>query len=315
MKPLQIEGARALADAGAINHVKIVASAGGLYVEINRTFTVANRTKQTRYFAKADTCFSWLREMGIRHVDEVDLAQWDSDGKPEIPGLAEGILAVWKFGVASVTSSEWAKLTSKVESLSKKGRHAEALLAATQALQLAEESLEPDHPDLAVLLNSLAVEHSALKQFDLAEPLYARALAIAEKAFGPDDYFVGTCLNNLAEACTALGKSDGTEAMYLRALTIFELEDHYHSGDISDQAIVFTNLASLYFNQGSYEQAEQLYEKALECWEADSGMLFPKPPNVALTLEGLAALYRKTGRDDKAAKLEKRAAKILGRLK
>ena len=219
MKPLQIEGARALADAAAINHVRVVAAKMGLFVEINRTFTVANRTKQTRYFAKADTCFSWLREMGISRIHEVDLTQWGVDDKPPIPGLS-GIVAFWKLSVSAVIGSEWIRLVKKVESLSNKGRHAEAIIAAKLALQQAEDTLEPDHPDIAVLLNCLANQHFALEQYEQAEPLYKRALAIAEKKLGPDDPFVGMCLNNLAEAYDAQEKSEQTEPMYLRALTI-----------------------------------------------------------------------------------------------
>ncbi len=311
MKPLQIEGARALADAGAVNHVRVVASAAGLHVEINRAFTVANRTKQIRYFAKADTCFSWLREMGISRIHEVDLTRWGADEKPVIPGLS-GVLAFWKFSVSTVIGSEWVRRAEKVESLSKKGRHAEALIAANQALQLAEDELEPDHPDIAVLLNCLGIEHHALEQFEQAEPLYKRALAIAEKALGPDDPFVGTCLNNLAEACDAQGKSDQTEAMYLRALAICEQDT---DSDQSVVAIILTNLASLYAHQRSYEQAEQLCERALEIWNGISGILLPKPPDTAFTLEVLADVYRQTGRAEEAVALEKRAAAIDARKK
>lgn len=310
MKPLQIEGARALADAGAINHVRLVATSVGLFVEINRTFTVANRLKQTRYFAKADTCFSWLREMGIRHVHEVDLADWGSESKPAMPGL-DKVLAFWKFSVSGVIGEEWMRLANKAESLSLKGRHAEALIAAKQALTLAEDSLAPDDANIAVLLNGLAIEHYALLQFDEAEPLYRRALAIAEKSFGPDAPFVGNCLNNLAEAYDALGKSELTEGMYLRALSI--CEKGTDSEDNADEATILTNLASLYSRREDYLQAEPLYKRALEIWDELSGLLGKKHPNAVLTLDGLMELYRKTDREEKAVPLEKRAAKILGR--
>ena len=76
MKPLQIEGVRALADAGAIKHVRLVASGEGLHVELNGEFVVSNRAKQARFFAKADTCFHWLRAIGIGRVHDVDLTHW-----------------------------------------------------------------------------------------------------------------------------------------------------------------------------------------------------------------------------------------------
>lgn len=311
MKPLQIESARTLADAGAINHVRVVASSEGLYVEVNKTFTVANRTKQTRYFAKADTCFSWLREMGISRIHEVDLSHWGVDEEPTIPGLS-GVLAFWNFSVSAVIGSEWMRHFKKVESLHNKGRHAEALIVANQALQLAEEALEPDHPDIAVLLNGLAIEHYALKQFDQAEPLYRRAMTIAEKRFDPNDPFVATCLNNLAESCDALGRSDETESLYLRALEMCEKDSE---SDQSMVAVILTNLASLYAKQSSAEQAVQLGERALEIWVDLPGLRLHKPLGQAVTLDLLAALYRQSNRDGEALSLEKQAADIRSKWK
>ena len=306
MKPLQIESARTLADAGAINHVRVVASTNGLYVEINETFIVANRTKQTRYFAKADTCFSWLREMGIDRIHEVDLTNWDMDENQTMLGLS-GVLSFWKFSVSAVIGSEWMRQFEKVGSLSRKGRHAEAVISANHALQLAEEALEPDHPDIAVLLNSLAIERYALKQFDQAEPLYRRALTIAEKKYDPNDPFIATCLNNLAEACDALGRSDQTESMYLRALAICEKDPEL---DQSVQAVILTNLASVYAKQGSVEQAVQLCERALEIWVDLPGFRLHKPLGQAVTLEVLAALYLQSNKGDKALSLRQQAASI-----
>ena len=314
LKPLQIEGARALAEAGAVDHVKVIACAAGLYVEINNQFTVSNRMKQTRIFSKPATCFSWLREMGINRINDVDLSMWGAGESSGVPGIA-GILAVWKSGVSAVTGGEWMRNFRRAESLSNKGRHAEALIAANQALELAEDNLEPDHPDIAVILNSLGTQHYALNQFDQAEPLYKRALANAEKAHGPGDPFVAVCLNNLAEALDALGKSQQTEGMYLRALTITEQEieaDPIHA-DKTKLAVILTNLAAWYSRQGSLEQAEQIYNRAIEIWDSETGLLFRDPPRAAVTFAGLADLYRKSGRDKKAEALAKRVAKIKSR--
>lgn len=306
MKLLQIEGARALADAAAINHVRIVANAKGLFVEINRSFTVANRIKQPRYFAKADTCFTWLRDIGVGTVNEVDLTDWGISQKQPVPALSK-VLTICKF---ALSGAEWVRLSNKAESLSQKGKHAEAMIEARQALQMAEDELAPDHPDLAMLLNSLATQHYALGQFADAEPLYKRALDIAEKSFSLDDPFIGRYLNNLAETCDALGKSEQTEGMYLRALAICEKDS---DADRSEVATILTNLASLYSRQANYGQAEPLYKKAQEIWDDYSGWLGGKHPNTVLTLEGLAMLYRKTGRDKQAAKLENRAAAMRAR--
>lgn len=309
MNPLQIEGVRALAEAGAINHVRIVASAKGLFVEINQSFVVANRIKQTRYFTKADTCFTWLREMGLARIDEVDLKDWGTVTKPPIPGLSMA-LACWQFSVSALIGDEWMRLANEAESLSKKGQHAEALLIAQRALQLAEDTLEPDHPDRAILLNCLGAEHYALGQFDQAAPLYSRALEIAEAKMEEDDPFIATCINNLAEAYDAQGKHENTEGMYLRALNICEKGNPTDAEYFENLATIMTNLASAYSRQGAHEQAESLYKNALKIWEESTGILMKKHPNTVATLEGLADLYRKTGRESDAVRLDTKAAAI-----
>jgi len=314
LKPLQIEGARALADADAIEYVKVIAGADGLTVEINRKLTVANRMKQARVFAKADTCFSWLREMGITRIHEVDLSLWGTEGRSELPGLAS-LLAFCKSSVAAVTGGEWVRHVKSAESLSKKGRHAEAALAANQALQLAEDKLEPDDPVISEILNTLGTQHFALGQFEQAEPLYKRALENTEKVLGKDAPLTGVCLNNLAETYDAEGKSEQTEGMYLRALNIAEKEIDADPtrADKSNLAVILTNLASWYGRQGSIEQAEQLYKRAMEIWDNETGLLFRDPLKAVFTLDGLAGIYAKTGREKKATVLEKRAAKIKSR--
>ena len=75
-KLLNIDGVRALAQAGAVSHVKVIASDDGLCVELNQIFKVTNRAKEIRYFAKAETVFSWLKGMGINQINEVDLSRW-----------------------------------------------------------------------------------------------------------------------------------------------------------------------------------------------------------------------------------------------
>ena len=315
MKPLQIEGARALADAGAIKHVRLVASAEGLYVEINRTFTVANRKKGTRYFAKSDTCLSWLHEIGVRSIAEVDLTDWGAEADIRTMGFST-LRALGTYAVSSVIGSEWRRLANKADSLSKKGKHAEALLIAKQALQIAEDALEPNHIDRAIVMNCLARQHFVLRQFAEAAPLFKRSLEIAENSLGKDDLWIAVSLNELAETYDALGKSEHTEAMYLRALTICEknfedvLSCNPYPTDRSYEAAIATNLATLYFHQGHHEQAEHLYQRALEIWQEQSGLLGKKHPNTAITLAGLADLYRKTQREKEAAALDKKAAAV-----
>lgn len=83
LKPLLIEGGRLLANAGAIAHVRIVGSDKGFTLIVNGQFVVANRQNETRYFSRVDTCCTWLHEIGVKLVNEVDLSDWRIANKPE----------------------------------------------------------------------------------------------------------------------------------------------------------------------------------------------------------------------------------------
>lgn len=305
MKPLQIEGARALAEAGAVSHVRVVAVAEGLSVEINATFVVANRLKEPRFFAKADSCFSWLREIGINHIHEVDLTLWGAE-RPSASAAIAGIISVWKFGVTTLIGSEWARLAEKARQLSEKGRYTEALAFAEKGLQAAEEALSPGDVDIARLLNCVAVIHHARQQFDLAIPLYRRALENAEKVLNADDIMIATLLNNLAEAYDATGQSGNTEQMYTRALEIVKDRSTMGMDELSAKhlalATIQTNLASLQLQHGNYTEAEPLFLQALKISDEKAGWFGTGHPEELRIRSGLADLYRKMGREAEAHK-------------
>jgi CHAT domain-containing protein len=67
-----------------------------------------------------------------------------------------------------------------------------------RALAIGEKALGPDHPDVSIRLNNLALLYQNQARYADAGPLYRRALAIAEKALGPDHPDVSTDLSNLA---------------------------------------------------------------------------------------------------------------------
>jgi tetratricopeptide (TPR) repeat protein len=67
-----------------------------------------------------------------------------------------------------------------------KALYADAEPLFRRALAILEESLGPDHPDVALVLNNLALLLQATNRLGEAEPLYRRALAILERAFGPE---------------------------------------------------------------------------------------------------------------------------------
>src|SRR6185437_8417844 len=127
-------------------------------------------------------------------------------------------LILMTFGAQAHAITEWDKLNDEVESLYHQGDYNRATVAAKKALQVAEQTLDPNHPDVATSLNSLALLYSSQGQYTQAEPLYKRALAIDEKIFGPDHPNVAISLNNLAQLYQAQEQYTEAEPLLKRAL-------------------------------------------------------------------------------------------------
>ncbi len=84
------------------------------------------------------------------------------------------------------------------EALWKNGKLAEAQPVCERTLQFYELTLPPNHQDIGVIANNLAMLYHALEKPELAEPLYKRALEIRTANQGTTHPDVITLLNNYA---------------------------------------------------------------------------------------------------------------------
>ncbi|KAG7274638.1 hypothetical protein CRUP_009681 [Coryphaenoides rupestris] len=138
------------------------------------------------------------------------------------------------------------------------------------ALEDLEKSSGHTHPDVATMLNILALVAATLNnlavlygkrgKYKEAEPLCKRALEIREKVLGTEHPDVAKQLNNLALLCQNQGKYQEVERYYERALHIYQQR---LGPDDANVAKTKNNLASCYLKQGKYRQAEALYKEIL----------------------------------------------------
>ncbi|XP_016335363.1 kinesin light chain 1-like isoform X2 [Sinocyclocheilus anshuiensis] len=161
------------------------------------------------------------------------------------------------------------------------GRYEVAVPLCKQALEDLEKSSGHSHPDVATMLNilalvyrshihltlsvaatlnNLAVLYGKRGKYKEAEPLCKRALEIREKVLGTDHPDVAKQLNNLALLCQNQGKYQEVEQYYERALHIYQSQ---LGPDDANVAKTKNNLASCYLKQGKYRQAEALYKEIL----------------------------------------------------
>jgi tetratricopeptide (TPR) repeat protein len=139
------------------------------------------------------------------------------------------------------------------------GDHAAAEAAFAEALAAMEETLGPNHADLALALNNLALVHYTQGRYDDAEPLYRRALAIDEKALGKDHASVTTDLNNLGLLYKKQERFKEAEPLFKRALVIKEKTlDPGHPSLVNG----FRNYASLLRSMDRIKEANAMEGRA-----------------------------------------------------
>ena len=139
-----------------------------------------------------------------------------------IPTAASIILlfAVATLVYAQESDVEWDILNQEAMDLYHQGKYSRAAVVAQKALEVAEENMGPDHPNVALSLNNLAELHRTQGDYAQAEPLYKRSLAIKEKSLGPNHPNVATSLKNLANVYKSMKRIEEAEELEQRAVQI-----------------------------------------------------------------------------------------------
>jgi CHAT domain-containing protein len=196
------------------------------------------------------------------------------------------------------------KLYAESNKLQRAFKFDEAFPLAERALEIRERVLGPDHLDVAVAVNSLAVLYLRKGDIAKAELFYQRARTIYEKSLGPEHPYLASSLNGLATVYGDRGDYEKAEPLYRQALTIWEKSLGPEHASVS---LVLYNLARLYRDTGADAKAERLYQRDLTVKEKALG---PEAPNVARALNNLADYYNDSGEFEKAEPLYWRALAI-----
>ncbi|MBZ5621576.1 MAG: tetratricopeptide repeat protein [Acidobacteriia bacterium] len=219
---------------------------------------------------------------------------------------------------------------------------ADAVPAFQRALELAENALGPDHPDLANILLSLGYAQLALQKHDQAEASLRRALKIQDRLTGRDRSRTAETMFQLALVLNTQAKYEESEQFFQGSLKIWEAVSGLNDasvarvlteyGDflrhrgrsaeaelvlrralaIDEKALpdhvflstILNDLALAVEFQSKYEEAESLFLRALDIAEKRAGS---EGVAASRILGNLAALYRGRGRLPEAEKMAFRA--------
>jgi CHAT domain-containing protein/tetratricopeptide (TPR) repeat protein len=128
-----------------------------------------------------------------------------------------------------------------------------------RAIEIQQQALGADHPDLAESLNNLAEFTGIQREYDEAEELHKRALAIREKALGQNDPKVAVSLTNLARLYSVTRRPKDAIPLLQRALAIGEQAVGATHPDV---ALTLRSLALAHTAAGDPDQALTLHRKA-----------------------------------------------------
>jgi tetratricopeptide (TPR) repeat protein len=245
-------------------------------------------------------------ERAVRAVNsafpEVEFESWDRCRRMLTHAQAcADLISQW-----NVNLPEAASLLYKTGSfLDAHGQYVEAEPFLQGALVIGEQSLGPDHPDVALYLNDLAGLYlGSLGKIAEAEPLIQHALNINEQNFGPDHPNTATTLHSLANLNWAKWKVAEADLLFQRVLAIRE---RTLGPDHPLTANSIHALAAFYREQGRYAEAEPLYQRALEIKEQT---LRPEHPDIVDLLSNMAQLYGNQSKYAEAETLLQRALAI-----
>jgi tetratricopeptide (TPR) repeat protein len=128
-----------------------------------------------------------------------------------------------------------------------------------RALEIIEEALGPDHPDVALSLNNLALLYRDNGDYAAAGELLNRAQAILVAALGPNHPNVAVGMRNLARLRRLEGNTGRAESLYNVALSIFE-----QALGPDDVAVADTleELAAVLDAEGRTDEAAPLLQRA-----------------------------------------------------
>jgi tetratricopeptide (TPR) repeat protein/transcriptional regulator with XRE-family HTH domain len=181
------------------------------------------------------------------------------------------------------------------------GQYPEAEALLRQAWDTLEQAVGPEHVDIALVVNNLAILLKERNEYAEAEPLYLLAQRIWARHLESDHTQLALAANNLGELYKDQKRYTDAEPLYQTALAIWTKR----LGSAHPMvAIALTNLADVAFGQKQYADAEERYQRALAGFENSVGEVNYL---TAYALNGLANVYRQMRNYPKAEEMYQRA--------
>jgi tetratricopeptide (TPR) repeat protein len=282
--------------------LKALTDAGHISEALGLARPLADEARKIGYLPLAAQAVRLLAEVSTRPSEMASLGEeaiWDAQSGGDDEIVAEGAInltfvAGYRLG-ESKKASVWSELAdATLRRLGghalwrawlvnnrgliaiSDGRYAEALTSVQESVELKEQILGKDHPDVAISLGNVAFVLSKLHRPGEALAYSERALAIDEKALGVDHPSTALQLSNQADLLNLLGRFSEADGLGRRALAIWKREAGEDSPLV---AVALTSIGRSSLGLGDAREAIAVLERAYAIRRSSD----PEPNNLADT--------------------------------
>jgi tetratricopeptide (TPR) repeat protein len=185
------------------------------------------------------------------------------------------------------------------------GEFAEAIRFYENAIKIDQETLPPNHPNLATSYINIGLVYSNMREYSTALSYYEKALKINEKTLPSYHPNLATSYGNIGEVYDKINQYSKALSYYEKAL---EIRQKILPANHPDLATSYNNLGLVYKNMDEYSKALSYYEKALEIRKKT---LPANHPDLASSYGHIGIVYYKMREHSKAVLCHERALKIV----
>jgi tetratricopeptide (TPR) repeat protein len=174
------------------------------------------------------------------------------------------------------------------------GEHQEAITFYEKALAIRQQSLPPNHPDLAASYNNIGVVYESMGDYPKALSYYEKDLAISQQSLPSNHPDLAISYNNIGNVYDRMGDYPKAFSYYEKSLAIKQQSLPPNHPDL---AISYNNIGNVYDSMGDYPKALSSHEKALTIKQQS---LPPNHPSLAMSYSNIGTVYNSMGDYPKA---------------
>ncbi|CAF1082145.1 unnamed protein product [Adineta steineri] len=184
------------------------------------------------------------------------------------------------------------------------GKYSEALTYYEKALEIRQQSLPFNHPDLGDSYNNIGLVYCNMGDYPKAFSSHEKALAIRQQSLSFNHSNLGASYNNIGSVYDRMGDYPKALSSHEKALEIRQQSLPSNHPDLGDS---YNNIGLVYCNMGDYPKALSSHEKALAIRQQS---LVSNHPDLGMSYNNIGIVYKNLSDYSKALSYYEKALTI-----